>query len=187
MNPAGLLVNSDFSDHRPFPGWSCAVRAAEHRVGRWFCPAMLLRKRFARLECLGHLLPRVAVTQSSTGDYCPSRKFRTRLRSWELQLIPKLLDSMSAAGNPPRGGLIGPENPRCAATGEYCTPSSDRRPSTLREEAPTLACSRPALVGLAVARVDGLAFAAGHRQARNSRCMAPQGLPRILDVEDSEG
>jgi hypothetical protein len=35
------------------------------------------------------------------------------------------------ACTPPRGGLIGPENPRCTATGEYCTPPSDRRRSTL--------------------------------------------------------
>jgi hypothetical protein len=69
-----------------------------------------------------------------------------------------------------RRSFIGPENARYAAVGECCAPASDRRPSTLREDAPTAAGSRPSAVGVAVPRLDGLAFVAGHCQARNSGC-----------------
>src|SRR4051794_39473834 len=84
----------------------------------------------------------------------------------------------------PRGRVIRPKKPHCAATGECCTAASDQHPSTLREEAPAVARSRPTPVGLAVPRLGGLAFVAGHRQARNGSCVARISLR--LDVEDPE-
>jgi hypothetical protein len=86
----------------------------------------------------------------------------------------------------PRRSRIRPEDPRCAAAGKCRTPASDRRAATLREETPALARGRPAAMGLALPRMDGLAFVAGHREARNSHCLAPQGFLPFLDVEDSE-
>ena len=85
-----------------------------------------------------------------------------------------------------RRSLISPENTRCAATGECCAPASDRRSSTVCDEAPTATCCRPSPVGLAVPRLEGLAFFAGHCQARNSRWLAPQGISPLLDMENPE-
>src|SRR5256885_39633 len=85
-----------------------------------------------------------------------------------------------------RRSLIGPENTRYSATGECCAPASDRRSSTVGDEAATATCSRPSPVGLAVPRLERLAFVAGHCQARNSRWLAPQGISPLLDMEDPE-
>ena len=55
-----------------------------------------------------------------------------------------------------------------------------------RKEAPTVECVRSLSVGLAFSSVDRLAFGARDREAANSGCMAPQGIPDVLDVEDPE-
>src|SRR5918994_2374557 len=86
----------------------------------------------------------------------------------------------------PGRSLITPENARRSAAGECCAPASDRRPATLREKAPALTCDRPTPVGLALPRVGRLALGARCRPARNSRCLAPQGIPPFLDLEDPE-
>ena len=81
---------------------------------------------------------------------------------------------------------IHPEDPGFAAGGECCAPAPDQHPSPLREEAPTAAGDRPSPVGLALPRLDGRAFVAGHRQTRNSRRLAPQGV-WLLDVGGRSG
>lgn len=105
------------------------------------------------------------------------------LTLWELHLIRKLLEPMSCWLAILLAGTASVLKTRAALQLENIA---------LRHQIGVLQRSmkkRPRLhaVDFAVARVDGLAFAAGHRQARNSSCMAPQGFPRILGVEDSEG
>jgi hypothetical protein len=83
-------------------------------------------------------------------------------------------------------GVIAPENPSRFAARERCPPSPDRGAAALRKEAPTVECVRSPSVGLAFSRLDRLAFGARDREAANSCCMAPQGIPDVLDVEDPE-
>src|SRR3954447_11844322 len=87
----------------------------------------------------------------------------------------------------PRRSLIGLENPHCTTAGERCAPAPDRCSSTLREQAPAVARSRPTPVGLAVPRVGRLAFVTDDRQARNRHCLASHCISAVLDVEGSTG
>src|ERR1700736_1338918 len=87
----------------------------------------------------------------------------------------------------PRHSVCDPAFARCAGVGEPGPPAPNQRASALRKQALQVDSTGPSIVGLAVAHLERLALGAGHRQARNGHCLAPQEVPSLLGMENSAG
>ena len=71
----------------------------------------------------------------------------------------------------------------CPPAGEPGSAPPDRRASAIREKTPFIDFRGPPIMGLAVPPMERLTLGAGHRQARNGRGLASQGLSSFLDLE----
>jgi len=74
---------------------------------------------------------------------------------------------------------------RCSRTGELGPAPPNRCASKVRQKAPEIDLRGPPTLGLCVPPLARLALDAGHRQTRDGRGLASQGLSPVLDVEGS--
>jgi len=75
------------------------------------------------------------------------------------------------------------ENPGRSPNRNRCPPSPSQRPQTLRSEPSETSTLGPTFLDVAVARLARLALGSCPRETGNSRCLASQRFPILLDLE----
>ena len=76
------------------------------------------------------------------------------------------------------------QNIRAAATGERRTSAPTRRAATFNSETTEADDHRPTLLALAEAGFERLEILSDHRQARDGRRLASEGLSSVLAMEE---
>src|SRR3954470_11386846 len=76
-------------------------------------------------------------------------------------------------------------NLRSTPAGEPRLTTTTRCAASFRSETGEADARRSPLLGLAAVRVDRLEIRSDHCQSRDGRCLAPEGLPLVLEVEDT--
>jgi Anaerobic c4-dicarboxylate membrane transporter len=75
------------------------------------------------------------------------------------------------------------ENPGRSPNRDRCPPSPSQRPQTLRSKPPETSTLRPTVLDVAVARLVRLVLGPCRRETGNSRRLASQRFPILLDLE----
>jgi hypothetical protein len=75
----------------------------------------------------------------------------------------------------------------CPGTGEPGSASPNRCVSAFREKTSQVNPCGPPFVGLTVAHLERLALGAGDGSAGHGHCVASQGLPSLLGLENPAG
>ena len=83
-----------------------------------------------------------------------------------------------------RGACLGVQNICAVAGGEPRSPTTTHRAATFNSETTEADHCRSKLLALAEAALGRLEILFSHRQARDGRRLAPEGLPFVLDVEN---